>query len=262
MLFQLKKAIGYALMPLPLCLTLMIAGGILLFFTQRTRLGKGLLTSGLLLLLLFSHSTVSVWLLRPLETRYPPIPELVAGAPLPVAFARCRYIAVLGSGHGDSDTWPATAQLSSSALARITEAVRLARLLPDAQLILAGHSTRGRTPHADVLAQAAESLGVSPARFLRVTAVRDTEDEAHAIRRLAGDGPVALVTSAAHLPRATALLRNLGIAVVPCPTDFLTKPPAPLRWNDFLFDNAALERSTWAVRERLGYAWVWLRGKT
>jgi hypothetical protein len=31
--------------------------------------------------------------------------------------------------------------------------------------------------------------------------------------------------------------------------------------NDFFWDIAALERSTWAVRERIGYCWIWLRGK-
>jgi hypothetical protein len=33
------------------------------------------------------------------------------------------------------------------------------------------------------------------------------------------------------------------------------------RWSDLTFDVDGLERSSLAVRERIGYLWVWLRGK-
>ena len=38
-----------------------------------------------------------------------------------------------------------------------------------------------------------------------------------------GDARVALVTSAAHLPRAVGLFRQKGIETVPCPTDFTVR---------------------------------------
>ena len=129
--FWLKKVIGYWLMPLPFALGL-ITVGLLLFAAKRApRARQGLILSGVLWLMVLSNNWVSRQLIRPLEAQFSPVPELAAGAPLPAALAACQFVAVLGSGHTDAPGFPATTQLSTSALARIVEAVRLARLLLD-----------------------------------------------------------------------------------------------------------------------------------
>ena len=260
MAFWLKKVISYWLMPLPFCLVLLAAGWVLSRRSRRPGWGRTLSGTALLLLLLFSNRTVSTWLVRPFETRFAPIPELRSGEAIPKELAACRYVVVLGGGHGDTPGLSASNKLSSSALPRLAEAARLLRALPAAGLIVSGPAV-GRNPsHASVLAQAAVALGVEPARIRRIEDARDTEDEAHAVAAIAGDGPVALVTSAWHMPRAAALFAKEGVRILPCPTGYTARPNADFRWEDLGWDVESIERSTWAVHEGLGCLWNRLRG--
>ncbi len=248
-------------MPVPFCLTLLIVGIILLCFSRRVRLGRGLLIAGIVVFALFSNKLVSYALLRPLEATFPPIPEFVADAPVSPALARCRYVVVLGGGHSDSPGFSANNQLSSSSLARIIEGVRILRQLPDARLITSGPGEVGYTTHAATLARVAIEFGVPRERIILTETGRDTEEESQNVRALVGNAPIALVTTAWHLPRATGLFRRAGMDVLPSPTDHLARPSKKFSWGDLDWDTSSLERSTAAVRERLGYAWVWLRRK-
>lgn len=261
MLFALKKAVSYFLMPLQFCVVLILVGTLLSVFTRRVRLGRGLVFAGLGLLLVLSHKQTGMALLRPLEARHPAIPELAAGAPLSETLAACRTIVVLGGGHVDTPGLADSQRLSASALARITEGVRLARLLPRARMICTGPGRAGYATHAAVLAGAARSLGVEAGRIQLLDNVRDTEDEARALAAALGPEPFALVTSAWHMPRTIALLRRQGLAPVPCPTDFIARPNPDFRWIDWTCDLSGLERSTKAVYEYLGLLWARWRGR-
>lgn len=261
MLFGLKKFVSFWLMPLPFCLTLIVVGACLLRFSRRAVLGRRILLAGVLLLMVASNHFVARSIVRPLETRYAAIPELLGKSP-PPALAVCRFVVVLGSGNGYSPDLPATGELSLSALARITEGVRLLRVLPQARLLVSGPGEGKRRPHAVVLARAAASLGVDESRIVMIDQALDTEDEARLVREKVGDAPIALVTSAWHMPRSVALFRHAGLAPLPAPADFATHADDPIRWSHFLWDAKALEDTTLAVRERIGYLWIWLRGKT
>jgi uncharacterized SAM-binding protein YcdF (DUF218 family) len=134
--------------------------------------------------------------------------------------------------------------------------------MPEAKLLTTGpRGPGGSTTHATVLSRSAISLGIDPDRIVLIEQVRDTEDEAHAVHRHVGEARVALVTSAAHMPRSMALFRSAGVNALPCPTGFTGHDDGKFHWRDFLFDVESLERSTWVVRERVGYLWIWLRGK-
>ncbi len=260
-MFELKKFISFWLMPLPFCLTLLTVGLILLMGTRRARLARGFLVAGVGLLGLFGNKMVSVALVRPIESTFPPIPELMVGQSPPADLARCRYVVVLGSGHSDTPGFSANNQLSSAGLARIVEGVRLLKILPEARLVVSGGGEPGYPTHAAVLGRVAAQLGVEPERILRIENVRDTEDEAKALRELIGPAPIALVTTAWHLPRATALFRTVGFEVLPCPTAFTARPHPNASWNEYSWSVESLERSTAAVRERIGFIWLRLRGK-
>lgn len=225
MLFGLKKFVSYWLMPLPFCITLLLAGIVLVFFARRARLGRALLITGVALLMLFSNKYVSRWLIRPLETRYAPIPEFVPGVPIPANLAACRYVVVLGGGNGQSPGTAATNLLSTSALSRVVEAVRILKVLPEAKLIVSGPKSGDRPSHATVLARAAQSLGISADRVIHVENAHDTEDESRATKRVAGDAPVALVTSAWHMPRSMGCFRKAGFDVTAYPVDYRTNWP-------------------------------------
>ena len=259
MFFWLKKLLGYWLMPLPFCLTLLVAGLLLIHTKRWSRLGRALTIGGVAMLLFFSNKLFSQWLLHPLEARYAAIPELRAGA-LPPALAACRYVVVLGSGNGNTPGLSATNELSTSALGRITEAIRLLRVLPEARLVVSGPAEVGHPAHAVVLARAAESLGVDPARVSYIDQAKDTEEESLAVKKIVGDTPFALVTTAWHMPRSMALFRHAGLTPLPCPTDYIARV-GEFKLDDLLWDVDSLGRSTWAVHERIGYLWIWLRGR-
>lgn len=262
MLFGLKKFVSFWLMPLPFCLVTMLVGAALLLGSaRRARLGRGLVCTGLVLLMLLSNKFVSRWLIRPIEARHAPVPEFSPGQPVPPALAACRYVYILGAGNGLSPDMAATNLLSSSGLARVVEAVRILRAVPDAKLLVSGPGGDGRPSHATVLARAAQTLGLPPERIVQIDNAHDTEDEANAGRRIAGDAPVALVTSAWHMPRSMALARSAGLNVVACPCDYRSHANDEFSYDDLLWEVDALTRSTFAIRERIGYLWIWLRGK-
>lgn len=260
-MFALKKFAEFWLMPIPFSLALLVLG---LWLTRRGRrrpAGRALLVLGTGLLLVLANSWVSARLVQPLEGHYPAVPEVPPGAPVPPRLAACRFVVVLGSGNSSDPALAALDQLATEGLGRITEAVRLWRLIPDATLIVSGPPVDDHPSHASVLAAAAESLGVPRSRIRLIDTAEDTHQEALAARALVGGAPVALVTSAVHMPRAVALFRHAGVDVLPCPTDFTGKVEPGFGWESLRWNPESLDRSTKAVRERLGLLWERLRGQ-
>ena len=260
-MFLLKKLLSVWLMPLPFCLTLLVLGACLVWFSKHLNLGRFLLSSGVIFLLLFSNRYVSNELIRPLEESYLPVPDLGAGAALPSDFVGVRAVVVLGGGHRDMPGLAAMTQLSSASRGRLTEGLRLLRALPEAKLVVTGGGAAGQPSHAAVQAEAARSLGVSEERIVRLETPRDTEEEAEVVHELLGSAPFLLVSSAWHLRRATALMRHRGLNPIPCPCDYTSRRAGKLGWSDFLWDTESLGRSTWAVYERLGFLWAQARDK-
>jgi uncharacterized SAM-binding protein YcdF (DUF218 family) len=258
--FWLKKTISYWLMPLPACAALLVLGAALSCRPAWRRAGRALSCLGACLLVLLSNRAVSHMLLRPLEARFDPIPEIALGGNAPGQVADCRYVVVLGSGSSLIPGAPSTGRLTDSGLERIVEAVRLLNALPGARLVVSGPAESGRASHATVLSQAAQSLGIAASRITLVETARDTEDEAGAVFRLSGASRVALVTSAWHMPRAARLFRSAGVRFVACPTDFSAREGAKAGWGSLVCDSESLEASTLAVHEWLGLLWLQLRG--
>ncbi len=262
MFFWLKKLLGYWVNPVPVLVAILIIAVLLLRSPRRARMGRVLVTVAAVLLFLLSNKFVSTGLVRPLETRFPAVPELASSGPLPAALAQCQYVVVLGSGNGNTPGLSSLDELSVSGRARITEAVRLLHILPAARLIVSGPAEESLVTHATVLERAAVSLGVDASRIQRIEHARDTEDESLAVKRRVGNAPVAVVTSAWHMPRAMALFRAAGVQAFACPTDYTSQWDGRFHWRDFLWDVESLERSTVAIRERVGYVWIALRGRT
>ena len=260
MLFWLKKILTVPFLPLYFVLGVGTCGAALLWTRRWGRQGRAGVTVAILALLVFSNKGVALLLLQPLEHRFPPVPEVSERVELPPSLQNVRAIVVLGGGHGDSPGMSRVNQLSSSALGRVAEAVRLSRLLPHAKVIFCGHHVPPPT-HAQVLAEAAISLGLEPHRVMLFDRARDTDDEITELKRQMGDARVAVVTSAWHMPRTMQLCAAVGVNAVACPADFGSKPGADQGWDLVAWDLGALERSSRALREYLGMLWLKLRGK-
>lgn len=217
MLFVLRKLIVTLLAPSLWGYAALAAGLALLFIARwrgqsgrAARWGRRVLAVGLAWLLLLSLGLPFDMLGRWLEGRHPPLLDPQAEG--------AAWVVVLGGGQRAAPGLPVSAQLPEAALYRVVEGVRLHRLLPESRLLFTGYGGPGQRPAAEVGAALARALGVEASRIQIEGAPRTTREEARAVRALAGEGPVVLVTSATHMPRSVWLFEHEGVAVIPAPT--------------------------------------------
>ena len=101
------------------------------------------------------------------------------------------------------------------------------------------------------------SLGVPEGSFRLEEESQDTKANAAGVKRLTGTGPIVLVTSAMHMPRALLAFSKAGIRAIAAPTDYTAKR-TPLRLSDFLPSGGGLMDSSFALHEYVGYLYYWL----
>ena len=102
------------------------------------------------------------------------------------------------------------------------------------------------------------SLGVDKEDIILYLGTKDTQEEAQAGKKLLGDKPFILVTSASHMTRAVNFFRNEGLAPIPAPTNHLASTKYP-NYTDF-FSSEALTKSRIVFHEILGLIWQKLKG--
>ncbi len=234
-------------MPFPIFIILI---GVGFYFWQRGNLkrAKQFFIIALVWISLLSYAPFSSLLLVPLEKRYSKI-ERDSHHP--------QYIHVLGCGHTSNPKLPLSSQISLVSLARINEGLTLYRAYPQMKLIFSGYGGTDPISNARKNAQMAIALGVDPKDIIILEAPKDTQEEAIASKRIVGNQPIILVTSASHMPRASALFRKAGINVIPAPTDYQVKGGSEL----FQFPSASgLSKSEAAFHEYLGLLWSKMKG--
>ena len=260
-MFFLKKLISAFLLPSTLSIVLILTGLLLVWVTQRARLGRLLAAGGLALLVLCSYYPVAVAFLLPLERQYSPLyPREALQRTLAQAGSSPRWIVVLGGGHILDSRVPANDQIGDSALTRLVEGIRLQREIPGAKVLLSG-GVGGQVKHADILGRVAVTLGLDPKDFVLDRTAWDTEQEAANLSRLVGKEPFVLVTSALHMPRAMALFRRAGAHPIPAPTHHFTLDAPGVALSELFPNPDALAMIDAGVHEYLGMVWSKLRGK-
>ena len=155
-------------MPLQFSLIVGGLGVVFLWMSKReklVRVGRIMVTAAMLVLALASNRGIALRLAHPLESLHPPIPKLPlaldpaapanpAPAPLPPQLAACKYVLVLGSGHGDAPARSRITQLSNSGRARLTGGIRILNALPPgAKLVTSGLGSNRSLPDGQKLAQ-------------------------------------------------------------------------------------------------------------
>ncbi|MBA8844816.1 uncharacterized SAM-binding protein YcdF (DUF218 family) [Ochrobactrum sp. RH1CCR137] len=218
----------------------------------------GLLALSLATLFLAAFTTLGAVLLAPLEDRFAKsdaMPQRVDG------------IVVLGGYmNGEINAGRKGFELNSAA-DRIFEAMRLARLYPDAKVIVSGGEGaffEKSAKEADSTRQMLADLGFSGERYIFENKSRNTVENAVFSKELAQPKPGEtwlLVTSAYHMPRSIGCFRKAEFEVVAWPVDFKTR--ASEHFALYLESpNEALSRFSVAMREWVGLAAYWLAGKT
>jgi len=215
MFFVVSKIFWLLAQPISI-VALQVVTGLIANGLGRRRLGLVASLCGLMVLVLCSFTSLGFVLIAPLENRFE------RPAPMP---ERVDAIVVLG---GSSFTKVSAARGVSElneAGDRLTDAVILARLYPDAVLVFSGGSGL-LEPAGETEAASAErfflAMGIGPDRLVLEDASRNTDENAGFTAALLEDrgGAMLLVTSAFHMPRSMGLFRQIGLEPIPWPTDY------------------------------------------
>jgi uncharacterized SAM-binding protein YcdF (DUF218 family) len=95
-------------------------------------------------------------------------------------------------------------------------------------------------------------LGVPEEAIIKEDRSRNTGENLAFTRKIIGDGSVAIVTSAFHMPRALQLAEREGLKAFAFPTDFRTPIEILSPWQKWLPSIEALNTSHYALWEYLG----------
>jgi uncharacterized SAM-binding protein YcdF (DUF218 family) len=221
--------------------------GLLVFGLLWRRMRRGCLMLACVILLLFGYSPLPNALLKGLSQRY---------APVGFADASVRGIVVLASGGFTAHaSHPINARMTQDGLARMTEAVRLHRQLPESRIWISIPGGRHTDAAIDNILREIEVLFHLPeATLIPLSGARTTGDEARlAAGQIGSDQPFYLVSSDFHLPRAMKTFEKAGLSPLPAPAalDHETVPSSfsPGR----LFPKAsALENTRRWLHEQIG----------
>ena len=207
--------------------------------------------AALVWLAVFSIGTVPNLLVRSLESRYPPLKTLPGFPP-----GAAVNILVLGAGHTSDSRLTPNNQLSSNALARLTEGIRLQRLIPGSRLIVSGAPGTETESHARVMKATALLLGVDEKDIRMLETTKNTAGEARQYKETFGaSAPLILVTAALHMPRAMMLFEKQGLKPLAAPANNLYKKGEKTNiWSWFPSANN-LRKAELAIHEYAGMLW-------
>lgn len=137
------------------------------------------------------------------------------------------YLHVLGAGYSLDPNLPATSQLSTTTLARLVEAIRISKYLPQYKIVSSGYSKLDLESQASVVRRAAIELGIPPQNCEILPTPTNTSQEVKAfVSRFGSTKNVIVVSDAMHLPRAAMLYKKAGIIAIGAPTNFRIKKGA------------------------------------
>jgi uncharacterized SAM-binding protein YcdF (DUF218 family) len=214
--FVLSKVVWFLMAPSSLMM-LAVLYGLARGYLGNWRSGRRWLVGGVLALLIGGIAPLADLLFLPLESRFHR-PDLDSGT-----FAG---IIVLGGGEETLDSNDRELMPLSGSAERLTEAVALARRLPNARLVFTGGSDelfRREEPEARAAGRLFVALGIEPGRLTLEERSRNTAENAAFTKALvepkAGERWL-LVTSAWHMPRAMGCFRKAGFAVEAWPVDY------------------------------------------
>jgi uncharacterized SAM-binding protein YcdF (DUF218 family) len=198
---------------------LVFLAGIAIYLMKRKRTGLVCGMFSIIWLALISLPFIPELLISSLENRYPPLLEISQFNPKDSVF-----IIVLGAGYTDNKNLPPHDQLSLNSLGRLTEAIRLHRLLNVSQLVLSGTEAGQDLSEGKPFVMTALALGVDENAIRLLGTPENTQMEAFDYTKKFGTkNTLILVTDAIHMPRAMLLFEKAGQKPIPAPTNHMVK---------------------------------------
>ncbi len=196
----------------------LILCAVFFYFKSKIKTLKFFSIAAIVWLFVISVSPIPVWMAEHLEKKYSPLIEIRTDYNQPVR------VMVLGAGHTNDSALPDIDKLYSGALARLSEGIRIHRLIPGSQLICSGYAGKSHISQAEICALAAIELGVNPLDTAMLTQAHNTKAEAKAFaERYSDEGTLILVTDAIHMPRAMHWFHKFDINPVPAPANHQIK---------------------------------------
>jgi uncharacterized SAM-binding protein YcdF (DUF218 family) len=228
--------------------------------TPFARFGRRLTLIAGSILAICALTPLCVFLVRPLEDRFPtrsfdvvhnPKGIIALGGALDPSLTRARGPIALGP-----------------SAARVTEAVALAYHFPKARLIFSGGSADllgNGISEGDIAEDFFSELNLPVDRVMIERKSRNTFENAQFTRDLLDPKPGdiwTLVTSAFHMPRAVASFEKAGFDVEPYPVDYVTFGDDNDYWRYTFNPWRSMPLIDLAVKEWVGLTVYWLSGKT
>jgi uncharacterized SAM-binding protein YcdF (DUF218 family) len=139
----------------------------------------------------------------------------------PLDYPNIKNVVVMGNGLAFSSNRPANAKLSTIAVTRLVEGVRVFNLTQADNIFFTGLNFADHSLSiAAIMKQSAVDLGVDETKIITIDNSRNSREEARYLSEYLKGDTIFLVSSAAHLKRAAINFENAGIFVIPMPTDY------------------------------------------
>jgi len=245
-------------MPLTIFWLILLAG-LFFYILKRKRTGLVCGVFSIIWLAMITSPFLPDLLVRSLESRFPPLFEISQ-----FSQKDSVYILVLGAGYAGNKSLPPNDQLLPNSLLRLSEAIRLHRVLKTSQLVLIGSGPGKDGRESEPFRQTAMALGVEENKIHLLGTPENTHMEAlYYTRKFGTDKTLVLVTDAVHMPRAMYLFQKAGQKPIPAPTNHLVKSKQKMDLSDWSRSALNIEKMEYAMHEIFGLVWakVGVRGK-
>ncbi len=255
-MFLLSKLAWLVIQPLSLSFLLIVAS-LLAGMARWKRLRSLLAVFASLVLFVTLFTTAGAVLLQTLEDRIA----------RPAAPADVACIVVLGGGFETDVTTRRGGFELNQAGDRFVETLRLARLYPQAKILVSGGdgSISGKYEGDAIVAERFfPAFGIAADRLIQETTSRTTFENVQNLKGFLDERGLKdclLVTSAFHMPRAMGLTRKADLAMTPWPTDYRTRGDEVFGF-DFTQPSLNAQLMTTATREWTGLLAYYLTGRT
>ena len=249
-----SKLLGYLFSPLPFSVLLVVAGA-MLGWVGASRTGHVLRITGFVILLGCSLPVTERVMRNSLESQYPPVE--IDDSPT------ANLIVILGG----AVAMPSPPRLEvelHGASDRVLHGFRLFQAGKAPQIFLSAGNVfaeEGEIAESQYIASLLQEWGIPANAIVSEGDSRTTRENAvntleYLVKLGDVDAPVLLVTSALHMPRATAVFLKAGVNVIPSTTDVSAGPAVLSGIFDWLPSLGALQGFTSSWHEYLG-TWVY-----